>query len=372
MSTESSHESGHSSEEVARALAGKLATRARHVCVLLGAGASCAAGLPGLTDLQQTVVGALHGDDRETAEALLTERNLEQAISRLRRIQTLLEDGEELAGMSGNNARDLDRTICEAIVSAVDSSAANLDAFIRLASWAARMETHMPVELFTVNYDLLIERGLEHLGVPYFDGFIGGVEPPFAPELVDPTRAPSSRSVPSGFVRLWKLHGSTNWRTREVGGTRTTVRVADSSAEGAAAIYPSDEKYDEARRVPFVVLMDRFRQALIEPETITLVTGYSFGDAHLNEMIFDAARRHPRSEVVALCYSDIPKLLVTEAESTRNLVVLARSEAIIGGQRALWKSSDDLPGVFVNGSFLLGSFENLTGFLSRHIGQSDD
>lgn len=364
--------SGHSAEEVARQLAGKLGSRARHVCVLLGAGASCAAGLPALAGLQVEVVEALDDDDKQRANSLLERWNLEEVISRLRRLRALLEDGEELGGLSAATAEDLDRKICAAIVDAVDTSGADLGAFVRLASWAARMETETPVELFTVNYDLLIERGLEQLGVPYFDGFVGGVAAPFAPELVEPRDVPSQRSMPPGFVRLWKLHGSTNWRARDINGTRTTVRVADSSAEGAAAIYPSDEKYDEARRVPFVVLMDRFRRALVEPETITLATGYSFGDAHLNEMLFDAARRHPRSEVVALCYSAIPEGLAKEAESTRNLVVLAPGEAIVDGWRAPWDSGDDLPGVFEAGKFLLGDFEKLAAFLSRQIVQSDD
>jgi len=44
----------------------------------------------------------------------------------------------------------------------------------------------------------------------------------------------------------------------------------------AAAIFPSDTKYEESRRVPFVVLQDRFRRALHEPETLILISGYSF------------------------------------------------------------------------------------------------
>lgn len=364
--------SGHSSEEVARELAGKLASRARHVCVLLGAGASCAADLPALAELEKRVIKALKGKDKQKARTLFVDRNLEEGISRLRRLESLLEDGEELSGLSGEDARELGQKICGAIVHAVDSSDASLDAFVKLASWAARMESQRPIELFTVNYDLLIERGLERRSVPYFDGFVGGVEAPFAPELVEPRDSPSSLSVPSGFVRLWKLHGSTNWRVHEIEGTRTTVRVADSSAAGPAAIYPSDEKYDEARRVPFVVLMDRFRRALVEPETITLTTGYSFGDEHLNEMLFDAARRHPRSEVVALCFSQIPDLLAEEATSTSNLVVLAPTEAIVAGHRAAWNSDSELPGVFEGGLFLLGDFRKLAEFLSRQTSQADD
>jgi hypothetical protein len=80
-----------------------------------------------------------------------------------------------------------------------------------------------------------------------------------------------------------------------------------------AAIYPSDTKYEESRRVPFVVLQDRFRRALNQPETLTIVSGYSFGDQHLNEMLFDAATHRARSEFIVFCYSTIPDALSKRA-----------------------------------------------------------
>lgn len=39
---------------------------------------------------------------------------------------------------------------------------------------------------------------------------------------------------------------------------------------------------------------------------LVLISGYAFGDAHLNEMIFEAASRRERSEFVAFCFGDIP------------------------------------------------------------------
>lgn len=362
----------HSPEEVARGLAAKIGSRARHVCLLLGAGASCASGLPALAELQTKVLKLLTGADRAKAAALFDRFNLEEGISRLRGLQALLEEGEELGGLTARDARSLDNKICQAIITAVDSSSAPIDVFSRLAAWTDRMDSQMPIELFTLNYDLLIERGLEQRSVPYFDGFVGGIEAPFVPELVEPRDAPPGRSIPSGFVRLWKLHGSTNWRTRIRGQRRITVRVADSDPKGAAVIYPSNEKYDEARRVPFVVLMDRFRRALSEPETITLTIGYSFSDEHLNEILFDAARRYPRSEVVALCFRNIPENLAKEARDTRNLLVISPHTAIINGHTSTWRKGRELPGVFESGAFLLGDFSRLAGFLSRQIGPTND
>lgn len=357
----------HDPEVVARELATKLSSRARHVCVLLGAGASVAAGLPTIADLTTIVLAALPEPEKAQFTALLSGRNLEQALSRLRRIRSLVEVGGSFEGLDEARAADLDRQVCEAITKAVDISGKPTDAFERLASWAGRTESQRPIELFTVNYDLLIEAGLEEVGVPYFDGFVGAIRGRFTPDLVEPTPGRSSRELPPGFVRLWKLHGSVNWTESAVGGRNEIVRIG-SAVGHAVAIYPSDEKYEESRRVPFVALMDRFRRALVEPETITLITGYSFGDEHLNEMIFDAARRHPRSEVVAFCFAGIDPSLEAHAQATRNFVLLAPDAAIIDGQKASWANVGDVPDLFVGGQWLLGSFSNLSTYLARQVG----
>ena len=81
---------------------------------------------------------------------------------------------------------------------------------------------------------------------------------------------------------------------------------------------------------------DRLRRALNEPETLMLLSGYAFGDEHLNELIFDAARRRPRSEFIAFCYSTIPETLAATAAVTPNLQVVSPTEAILGGLRAGW------------------------------------
>lgn len=357
----------HDPELVARELATKLSSRARHVCVLLGAGASVAAGLPTVTGLTALVLADLVDPEKSQFTTLLAGRNLEQALSRLRRIRSLVAGGGTFEGLTEAAAADLDRKVCEAITKAVDITGKPTDAFERLASWAGRMESQRPIELFTVNYDLLIEAGLEEVGVPYFDGFIGAIHGRFTPDLVEPTPGRSSRELPPGFVRLWKLHGSVNWTEAAIGGRNEIVRIG-SAVGHAVAIYPSDEKYEESRRVPFVALMDRFRRALVEPETITLVSGYSFGDEHLNEMIFDAARRHPRSEVVAFCFGGIDPMIEAQAEGTRNLVVLAPDEAIIDGRKGSWASVGDVPDVFVADKWLLGDFASLSAYLARQVG----
>ena len=225
-----------------------------------------------------------------------------------------------------------------------------------------------------MNYDLALETALESLGVPYFDGFVGSLRARFRTEMVEANAGDTDNWLPAFLVRLWKLHGSVNWQW-ESSAAGGVVRLGSPVSGGSlAAIYPSDAKYDESRRVPFVVLQDRFRRALNQPETLVLISGYSFGDGHLNEMIFDAARRRPRSEFSVFCFDEIPDSLAKIAAMTPNLQAVGRKEAILGGIRGKWKPPpvDKAPeGTWSNdpdegdGGFALGDFAKLTGYLAR-------
>lgn len=167
-------------------------------------------------------------------------------------------------------------------------------------------------------------------------------------------------------TRLWKLHGSVHWAWESDPRSEVIRQGAAVSQNEPAAIYPSDAKYDESRRVPFVVLQDRLRRALHQAETLMLISGYSFGDAHLNEMLFDAARRRPRSELIAFCFDAIPDPLVELAMTTPNLQAIGPTDAVIGGIRGDWTHPEDAPSdLWADQRFALGDFANLAAFLAR-------
>jgi hypothetical protein len=351
----------------ANALSEKLASRSRHVCLFIGAGASRSCGLPDVKGLETHLRGALAGAQLTAFELLMTERSLEQVLSRLRRISALLEGSpEKVDGLTAQDANELDVEICRQIVTKLGLDEADLEPMFRFAAWAARADYHHPVEIFTVNYDLLLETGLESLGVPYFDGFVGALHALFRSDLVEATPLRGTDDLPAFMVRLWKLHGSVHWSWNTDAHPSVVRLGAPVPDNQPAAIYPSDAKYDESRRVPFVVLQDRFRRALNESETLTLFSGYAFGDEHLNEMIFDAARRRPRSEFIAFCYSTIPEALASMAAVTPNLQVVSPSEGILSGLRAGWTGSEDAPDdLWGDESCRLGDFSYLSRFLAR-------
>lgn len=341
-----------------------MAARSRHVCLFLGAGASKACGLPDVEELEEIVLDSLAAPEETVLRRLLEGRTLEQVLSRLRRIAGLVSGEAAVDGLRAKDAESLDNAVCRAIVDALSVESASPTAAHYLAVWAARANYRLPVELFTVNYDLLLESALEHVGAPYFDGFVGALEARFHTELVEATEGRDDETVPRFFVRLWKLHGSVNWVRREEGGIVRLGQVAPNARP--AAIYPSDTKYEESRRVPFLVLQDQFRRALHRPETLVLISGYSFGDEHLNEHIYGAATRRARSEFIVFCFDEIPEPLADRAMLTPNLQVLAAEEAIIGGVRGNWQEpKTPVTDAWRDDAFTLVDFNELARHLAR-------
>jgi SIR2-like domain len=364
----------HDPHAFANALSAKLATRSRHVCVLLGAGVGKACGLPDVDSLQDDIFDALSTEQKPLLETQLAAGNIEHALSRLRRIAGLLQgDAETVGGLTAQAARDLDTTICGQIVSRLDVQQADRAPALHFASWAGRADYHLPLEIFTVNYDLLVETALEELGVAYFDGFVGALRARFRTDLVEATPTDSEEWLPSFLVRLWKLHGSVNWAW-ETDGRKDVVRLGAPVEVGeVAAIYPSDTKYDESRRVPFVVLQDRFRRALYTPESLVLVIGYSWNDEHLNELLIEAARRRPRSEIITFTRSKIPAAVAENMTSLPNLQAVTAGEAVLGGARGRWEAPDDpLPDLWREDSFALADFRHLAAFLAKSSAPQSD
>ncbi len=184
------------------------------------------------------MLASLNSEERTAFKGQLNARDLEQALSRLRRIATLLEGSDgEVDGLTSKKAADLDRAVCRSIVSALDLKDVRAEPMLKLAAWAARADYLLPLELFTVNYDLLLETALEALGVPYFDGFSGALRARFRTEVVE-AEANAPGSLPAFIVRLWKLHGSVHWAWEDTEVVRLGAPVADREP---AAIYPSDE-----------------------------------------------------------------------------------------------------------------------------------
>jgi hypothetical protein len=140
------------------------------------------------------------------------------------------------------------------------------------------------LRIFTTNYDLLIEKALDALGIAYFDGFSGGVSKVFRPESYEqdlflPPVSEGRRMlrVPD-VLYLYKLHGSINWRSRPLTGTAGNLIVQVGSplefqSDEYAIIYPTPQKEIDALGYPYSALFRALSEELNKPDAALLVVG---------------------------------------------------------------------------------------------------
>ncbi|HLJ45461.1 MAG TPA: SIR2 family protein [Bryobacteraceae bacterium] len=375
----------------AQELREQLASDRRRLALLLGAGTSQSVGLEGIAQLTANISSDLNATQTEAYDRLLNTgrpRTVEDVLSAVRLCRELAEEDPtaEALGLKAETAAELDREICNAIRKRVDiEPPKGLDPFITLASWLSSVDRIAPAELFTTNYDVLIERALERLEIPYFDGFVGSVEPFFLPACVEAEFGKKDESIypPRSWVRLWKLHGSINWKL--IAAAHKTQRIIRSSQsrpepQDELMIFPSRTKYSDSKKLPFVTYQDRFSRVLGSGEVMLVVLGFSFGDDHLNDMIFRALRHNNRLAVTVLRYAPLEgatDVLPEMASELRNLTVYGPDQAIIGGVRGSWgKPSKEAPKErgsweFWNSEqnkFTLGDFQAFAEYLRSFVG----
>jgi hypothetical protein len=282
--------------------------------------------------------------------------------------------------MSAADLRLLDTKICESIATTVGKPLPeHTTSYHRFAAWINHIERINPVELFTPNYDLLLEEALENFNVPFFDGFVGAREPFF--DLA----AMEQDEVPSRWTRLWKLHGSINWIKRA---DESVFRCHPAKKDQQLLIYPSHLKYDQSRRMPYLAMIDRLRAFFRDTNSVLVVSGYSFADDHLNEVLLDGLRGNRSAHCFALMYPSFKDCQPVTSHASRhaNLSVLAWDGAVIGTRPGRYKTVDRssiVPGLGFDaakpsaaassdnsgdGQCRLGDFHHFTLFLETQFG----
>lgn len=294
--------------------------------------------------------------------------NVEDLLSRVRALSVVVGSGT-VHGLSAAALAELEFRISSAVARLATVDLPDEQTPYRtLAAWAGTVSRARPVEVFTTNYDLLLEQALEDVKVPYFDGFVGSHRPFFDVAAIE------HDEVPERWVRLWKLHGSVNWR-READGavTRTTASLDGEHA----LIHPSHLKYDQSRRMPYLAMIDRLRAFLRQRGAALIVCGYSFNDEHLNEVLLQGLEGNPTAAAFGLMFGRLSSYGRARAIALRrsNLSLMAADAAIIGTQEAPWaQASDDDEEERREDSdnsapFSLGDFAKLGAMLGEMIGE---
>ena len=152
--------------------------------------------------------------------------------------------------------------------------------------------------LFTLNYDTLIEKAADAEGAVLVDGFVGTLRRIFRPESYDldfyfPAQTTEGRVHRfDRALHLYKLHGSITWHRCAADwenpyGIFATFHNQETP-EDDVLIYPSPLKYGQALGMPYSELFRRFGSAIAQPQSVLFTVGYGFGDEHVNALIRQA------------------------------------------------------------------------------------
>jgi len=355
----------------------QLATNGRkRIGILIGAGAPVSINMgedgawkpliPNIAGLETIVVQELTMSQREVynqIKASFPDSNLEKVLSRVRMLAEVIGDGK-IFNFSASDFSALSKAICNSIRTVVSQDLpAGPNPYSELVSWINGINRKYAVEIFTTNYDLLIENALERARTPYFDGFSGSKSAFFDPSSI------SKNDLPPRWVRLWKLHGSIGWETNIKG---EVVRVPDST--NANMVYPSHIKYDQTQAAPFSSLFERLKNFILEPDALLLSTGFSFADAHISSRILECLMANPTAALFAFQFNGLAMEQAAKdlALKCSGISVFCNDGAVINGVEAKWKIGtpptknwqEIRAEYYQDNKFLLGDFKRLARFLA--------
>jgi len=205
--------------------------------------------------------------------------------------------------------------------------------------------------VFTLNYDTLVEQAADAEGVVLIDGFVGTVFRTFRPESYDhdlyfPGETTEGRVHRLDRVlHLYKLHGSITW-TADAPTWENPYGIRAHSDELSddqpVLIYPTPAKSADTLGMPYTDLLRRFSAAVVRPQSVLFVLGYGFGDEHICAIVRQALA--------------IPSftLVIVDPNPQSNFVAQLRKE----GDRRVWTLTGNTFGTF--GGFVTRAMADLS------------
>lgn len=372
---------------------------------LLGAGISKEAGVPlmsTLTDrVEERLDGATSDDFAAIRQRLRDDANIEHILSRIGNLIGLAEHSQDRTAPFGDESRRIDRLHRlhaaiqdelrkvvqwgyiengedgEAVVGTEDEPVIKVDDHYRFVqslfdNRRAGLEQRPPVAVFTTNYDTLLEDAFALNEVKAVDGFSGGTMAFWNPTSQEYGFLQPFRKVSNIDAKLYKLHGSIDWRYSQ---ESTVIRRRPGAAypdsqEDRLLVYPQATKYRTTQQEPFSHLFRAFRRALNDSgKGVMCVCGYGFGDRHINSEIHSSLSRPSNSLTLIACAKEsesgedgeysLPNTLrnwLTSDESWTDRLI------VVSDRGFYHKSLENQLGT--DASWDLWNFQGLTDFLS--------
>lgn len=322
--------------------------QSEHLSLLIGAGLTYAVRdlsvkennetisfpIPEFSDYQAEIKkSAGVSEENEGANTAQIERQLNVANELLIGLKHLYGDGnDEIKGKIENLQNEISEYIkkfSEAILG-LENDIVSSDDFHTafeylvsfLTSFASRSGTRDRLQIFTTNYDRLLEAGAEVAGVHLLDRFVGNLSPIFRSSRLNLDmhyNPPGIRGEPrylEGVARFTKLHGSVDWVYANQDIRRVGLPFGAQSIDPFLnalgiqenifhnlMIYPNAAKDKETTAYPYVELFRDFAASICRPNNSLVSYGYSFGDDHINRVIGDMLTI-PSTHLVIISYDD--------------------------------------------------------------------
>ncbi|MCP4764240.1 MAG: SIR2 family protein [archaeon] len=371
---------------------------AKNIGFFFGAGTSTALGIPNIAQLTSGVEDSLNGQNKQNfitvksdLETTFPDKdiNIEDILNQVRRIREITgeKDDKKYLEIDGKSAKTLDIEVCNEIYNLLTEKEkdASIENTKRFFAWLNMQNRDFSKEVFTSNYDLIFEKSLEDIQIPYFDGFVGSYEPFFLSENVE--SFVKSDDITKSWIRLWKIHGSLSWfwKKNEKQNSYRIVRLGRvddvKKEDNEIVIYPSKEKYDSSRKQPFIAYFDRLKTFLKRGELLFVISGYSFSDQHINEMLFNCLRQNNRLHAIVFAYSDTTIEDLYKLSSTYlNLSAFSPKKGIVNGEICEWVfNKDDLKENEQSEYYwdendeniIIGDFNKLVEFIVTNSGKTE-
>lgn len=152
-----------------------------------------------------------------------------------------------------------------------------------------KREINFPLRIFSLNYDLLVEKKLQEENLKIERGFEEETREWNYKRFIEPPEDPD--------IYLYKLHGSIDWaRDKET----QVVRYIDSIPQDPDLIFGTQYKMQYID--PYLFMISEFRYYCLKARVIVCL-GYSFSDDHINSILAQSLK-NPHVKIHILAFQE--------------------------------------------------------------------
>lgn len=291
--------------------------------MLLGSGASCASGIPGMWGLGEYL-------NEEMKKTILKEewnevyKNIELGLETAMQRANISNAGVNyIIKLTADYIRKADFKVYGEIINKnLELPLAQIIEFIFKGNVSK-------IDIITTNYDCLIEYACDIARVAYSTGFSGGYckifnlakeNALYSPQFISGGSKGKIRTTRNivPHVNILKLHGSIDWFTDGIDKIALN-KYTESSQLSPLVVAPGLRKYEDTHHSPYREIIG-LSDEIIRQGKSYLIIGYGFNDKHLEELLIPKIRN--QSNKVILLTKEV-------SSSARELLVGTKNTLIV-------------------------------------------